>query len=50
MSKNGEGEHEIPPPPKGDGNGGKTTPVGEASKDSRMEQLSFEFKQLKLQS
>ncbi len=33
MSKTGEGEHEIPPPSKGDGSGGKITPVGGSSKD-----------------
>jgi hypothetical protein len=36
-------------PPKGDGSGGKTTPIDGASKDSHVEQLSFELKQLKLQ-
>jgi hypothetical protein len=40
----------IPPPSKGDASGGgKGTPIDGASKDSSMEQLSFELKQLKLQ-
>jgi hypothetical protein len=39
----------IPPPPKGDASGGgKITLINGASKDSRMEKLSFEIKQLKL--
>jgi hypothetical protein len=46
-----EGENVvIPPLPKGDAsNGGKGTPIDGASKDSHMEQLSTELKQLKLQ-
>jgi hypothetical protein len=48
MSKAGDGVEEIPPPPKGDAFGGKATPVDGASKDSRVEQLSSELKQLKL--
>jgi hypothetical protein len=41
----------IPPPPKGDASGGgKDTPIDGASKDSHMEQLPYELKQLKLQS
>jgi hypothetical protein len=40
---------EIPPPPKCDASSGKTTPIDGASKDSRVEQLSSELKQLKLQ-
>jgi hypothetical protein len=46
-----EGENVVtPPPPKGDASsGGKRTPIDGASKDSHMEQLSFELKQLKLQ-
>jgi hypothetical protein len=36
-------------PPKGVAFGGKTTPIDKASKDSRVEQLSSELKQLKLQ-
>jgi hypothetical protein len=47
MSKDGEGVEEIPPPPKGDASGGKTSPINGASKDSRVEQLSSELKQLK---
>jgi hypothetical protein len=35
--------------PKGNSSGGKTTPVDGASKDSGVEQLSSELKQLKLQ-
>jgi hypothetical protein len=38
---------EIPPLPKGDGSGGKTTPVDGASRDSCVEQLSSKLKQLK---
>jgi hypothetical protein len=34
MLKPREGVGEIPPPPKGDGSGGKTTPVDGTSKDS----------------
>jgi hypothetical protein len=37
------------PPPKGDASGGKTTPINGTPKGSRVEQLSFELKQLKLQ-
>jgi hypothetical protein len=46
-----EGENVvIPPPPKADAFGGaKGTPIDGASKDSHMEQLSSELKQLKLQ-
>jgi hypothetical protein len=47
MSKVGDEMHVIPP--KGDGSNGKTTPVDGALKDSRVEQLSSELKQLKLQ-
>jgi hypothetical protein len=39
----------IPPPPKGNAFGGKTTPVDGASRDFRVEQLSSDLKQLKLQ-
>jgi hypothetical protein len=40
----------IPPPPKGDASGGgKGTPVDGALKNSCMEQLPFDLKQLKLQ-
>jgi hypothetical protein len=40
----------IPPPPKSDDSGGgKGTPIDGSSKDSQMEQLSSELKQLKLQ-
>jgi hypothetical protein len=49
MSKAGDGVEEIPPPPKGDASGGKITSVDGASKDSCVEQLSSELKQLKLQ-
>jgi hypothetical protein len=49
MSKAGEGVEEIPPPPKGDASGGKTTPVDGTLKDSHVEKLSSELKQLKLQ-
>jgi hypothetical protein len=49
MSMVGDGVDEIPPPPKGDGSGGKTTPIDGASRDSHVEQLSSELKQLKLQ-
>jgi hypothetical protein len=49
MSKAGEGVEEIPPPPKGDGSGGMSTPTNGTLKDSRVEQLSSELKQLKLQ-
>jgi hypothetical protein len=48
MSNEGE-NMVIPPPPKGDASGGgKGTPIGGASKNSRMEQLSSELMQLKL--
>jgi hypothetical protein len=40
---------EFPPPPKGDGSGGKSTPTNGTPKGSRVEQLSSELKQLKLQ-
>jgi hypothetical protein len=40
---------EIPPPPMGDGSNEKTTPIDGTSRDSRVEQLSFDLKQLKLQ-
>jgi hypothetical protein len=49
MSKAKEGVEEIPPPPKGDASGGKATPIDGASRDFRVEQLSFELKKLKLQ-
>jgi hypothetical protein len=49
MSKTGEGEHDLPSPPKGDGSVGKTTLINEASKNPCMEQLSSKLKQLKLQ-
>jgi hypothetical protein len=49
MLKAREGEHEIPPPPKGDGSGAKTTLVDGTPKDSRVEQLSSVLEQLKLQ-
>jgi hypothetical protein len=39
----------IPPPPKGDGPSGKTTPTNSTPKGSRVEQMSYELKQLKLQ-
>jgi hypothetical protein len=47
MSKAGDEVQIIPP--KGDGSDGKTTPVDGASMDSRVEQLSSNLKQLKLQ-
>jgi hypothetical protein len=47
--KAGDGVEEIRPPPKGDASGGKATPVDGALKDSYVEQLSSELKQLKLQ-
>jgi hypothetical protein len=47
MSKAGDEGQVIPP--KGDGSGGKTTPIDGASIDSHVEQLSSELKQLKLQ-
>jgi hypothetical protein len=46
MSKAGDQVQVVPP--KGHGSGGKTTPVDGASKDSHVEQLSSELKQLKL--
>jgi hypothetical protein len=49
MLKAGDGVEEIPPPPKGDGSGGKSTPANSILKGSRVEQLSSELKQLKLQ-
>jgi hypothetical protein len=49
MSKAGDNVSEIPPPPKGNSSGGKTTPIDGASRDSHMEQLTSELKQLKLQ-
>jgi hypothetical protein len=48
MSKAGDGVDEVPPP-KGDASDGKTTPIDDTSKDSRVEQLSSELKQLKPQ-
>jgi hypothetical protein len=47
MSKAGDEVQVIPP--KGDGSNGKTTPIDGALKDSRVEQLSSELKQLKVQ-
>jgi hypothetical protein len=47
MSKVGDEVQVIPP--KGDSSDGKTSPIDGASKDSRVEQLSSELKQLKLQ-
>jgi hypothetical protein len=49
MSKARDGVSEAPPQPKGDASDGKTTPIDGASRDSRVEQLSSELKQLKLQ-
>jgi hypothetical protein len=49
MSNAGEGVEELPPPPKGNGSGGKTTPIDGASRNFCVEQLSSELKQLKLQ-
>jgi hypothetical protein len=49
MSKARDGVEGIPPPPKSDVSNGKTTPIDGASRDSHMEQLSYELKQLKLQ-
>jgi hypothetical protein len=46
MSKAGDEVQVIPP--KVGGFDGKTTPVDGASKDSCVEQLSFELKKLKL--
>jgi hypothetical protein len=48
MSKAGDGVDEVPPPPNGDASGGKTNPIDGASRDSHVEQLSSELKQLKL--
>jgi hypothetical protein len=42
MSK--EGENVETTPPKGNASSGKTTPIDRASKDSCVEQLSFELK------
>jgi hypothetical protein len=44
MSKAKDGVSEVPPPPKGDASGGKSTPFDGASRDSRVEQLSSELK------
>jgi hypothetical protein len=41
MSKARDEVHVIPP--KGDGSGGKTTPIDGASKDSRVEKISSEL-------
>jgi hypothetical protein len=49
MSKAMDGVSEVPPPPKGDTSDGKTTPIDGASRDSYVEQLSSDLKQLKLQ-
>jgi hypothetical protein len=50
MSKARNNEEEIPPPPpKGDASGGKITSVVDTRKGSRVEQLSSELMQLKLQ-
>jgi hypothetical protein len=49
MSKSREGVEETPPPSKGDGSGGKSTPTNGTLKGSHVEQLSSELKQLKLQ-
>jgi hypothetical protein len=48
MSKAKDGVKEIPPLPKGNAFGGKTTLVDGASNEFRVEQLSSELKQLKL--
>jgi hypothetical protein len=48
VSKAGDGVEDIPPPPKGDASSGKITPVDGASRDSHVERLSSELKQLKL--
>jgi hypothetical protein len=37
------------PPPKGNASGGKATPIDGTSKDSRVDQLSSELKQIRLQ-
>jgi hypothetical protein len=39
---------EVPPLPKGDASGVKTTPIDRASRDSHIEQLSSKLKQFKL--
>jgi hypothetical protein len=39
---------EVPPLPKGDASGVKTTHIDRASRDSHIEQLSSKLKQLKL--
>jgi hypothetical protein len=44
MSKVGDGVSEVPPLPKGDASGGKTTPIDGASRYSCVEQLSSELK------
>jgi hypothetical protein len=50
MTKGGDDNKELPPlPPKGNGSGGKSTPVDGALRDSQIEQLSSGLKQLKLQ-
>jgi hypothetical protein len=50
MSKAGDDVDEVPPPPpKGDASGGKATPIVGTPMGSRVEQLSFELMQLKLQ-
>jgi hypothetical protein len=50
MTKGRDGDKELPPSPsKGNGSRGKTTPIDGTPKDSRVEQLSSELKQLKLQ-
>jgi hypothetical protein len=50
MKKGGEGDKELPPSPsKGNGYGCKITPIDGTPKGSHVEQLSSEFKQLKLQ-
>jgi hypothetical protein len=49
MLKARDGVEEIPPLPKDDASSGKATPIDGASRESRVEQLSFELKQLKLQ-
>jgi hypothetical protein len=49
MLKARDGVEEIPPLPKDDASSGKATPIDGASRESRVEQLSFKLKQLKLQ-
>jgi hypothetical protein len=50
MSKARDDVDEVPPPPpKGDASGGKITPIVDTPKGSRVEQLSSELMQLKLQ-